>query len=412
MKRLLPLLLVLLAACSGPRTVRRAPSSGVRTGLDVLVEQGFAPLKGKRVGVISNRTGIDRRGVPILELLAAAPGVRLAAVFSPEHGYAAAQDTTIASDTVRVGGRVLPVYSLYKGGISGMRPKPEQLAGLDVLVFDIQDIGSRFYTYAASMAMALEEAKAAGVTFMVLDRPNPLGGEVVEGPVLEDRTLRLVTPTAYFPIPVRYGLTMGEVARLHNREVGHPDLVVVPLKGWKRSMWFDETGLPWTPPSPNMPDLDAASLYPGIGVFESANLSVGRGTPLPFRWIGAPWMDAERVVGLVAGQVDGVEFSVQDYTPTKRDKKDYLGELCHGVRIKVTDRDVMRPLTVFLHLALALREVHPREFSFRWDETKRMTGVEEFRRLWDTGAELGAFTALFDKGPLDFEKARRDVLLY
>ena len=409
MKRLLPLFLF-LAACSGPG--RRAPEGGVRTGLDVLVEEKFSRLKSKRVGVISNRTGVDRRGLPILELIAKARGVTLAAVFSPEHGFAAAQDTTIASDTVRVAGRVLPVYSLYKGGIAGMRPKPEQLQGLDVLIYDIQDIGARFYTYNATMAMALEESKAAGVTMMVLDRPNPIGGEVVEGPVLEDLELRKVTPTAYFPVPVRPGLTVGEIARLHNKEVGHPDLVVVPLRGWKRSRWADETGLPWVPPSPNMPDLDAASLYPGIGIFESANLSVGRGTPVPFRWIGAPWMDAEKIVARVAGQVDGVEFAVQDYTPTKRDKRDYLGELCHGVRITVTDRNVMRPLAVFRHLALALREVHPREFTFRWDETKRMTGVEEFRRLWDTGAGMDAFVALFDKGPQDFEKVRREILLY
>lgn len=410
MRRLLPAALALLAACSG--APRRPPETGVRTGLDVLVEERFAPLKGKRVGVISNRTGVDRRGRPILELLAAAPGVELAAVFSPEHGFAASVDADIASDTVRVGGRVLPVYSLYKGGIAGMRPRPEQLRGLDVLVFDIQEVGARFYTYAASMAMALEESKKAGVDFMVLDRPNPIDGETVEGPVLEDLSLRLVTPTAYFPVPVRHGLTLGELARLHNREVGHRGLTVVPMRGWKRSQWYDETGLPWVPPSPNMPDLDAASLYPGIGIFETANLSVGRGTPVPFRWIGAPWMDAEEVVARVRGQVDGVEFSVQDYTPAKRDKRDYLGELCHGVRITVTDRRVMRPLAVFRHLALALRDVHPGEFKFRWDETKRMTGVEEFRRLWETGAGMDAFVALFDQGPRDFEKVRREVLLY
>lgn len=413
MSRLAAVLLLAVAGCrTTPGTVRVRPDSGVRTGLDVLAGQGFAPLKGKRVGVISNKTGIDRRGYSILELLATAPGVELAAVFSPEHGFAAAVDTTIASDTVKVAGRVVPVHSLYKGGIHGMRPKPEQLEGLDVLIFDIQDIGARFYTYAATMAMALEETKKAGIPFFVLDRPNPIDGVTVEGPILEDLSLRLVTPTAYFPVPVRHGLTMGELARLHNREVGHPDLKVIPLEGWKRSMWFDQTGLPWTPPSPNMPDLDAASLYPGIGIFESANLSVGRGTPLPFRWIGAPWMNAEEIVARVQGQVDGVEFAVQDYTPTKRDKRDYVNEYCRGVRITVTDRRVMRPLAVFRHLALALREVHPQEFYFRWDETKRMTGVEEFRRLWDTGAGMDAFIALFEQGPRDFEKTRREVLLY
>lgn len=414
MSRLAPLLLLAaLAACgTTPPSAPVAPDTGVKTGLDVLAGQGFAPLKGKRVGVISNKTGIDRRGYSILELLATAPAVELAAVFSPEHGFAAALDTTIASDTVKVAGKAISVHSLYKGGIAGMRPKPEQLADLDALVFDIQELGVRFYTYSATMAMALEEAAKAGVPFYVLDRPNPNDGVTVEGPILEDLSLRKVTPTAYLPVPIRHGLTMGELARLHNREVGHPSLTIVPLENWKRSMWFDETGLPWTAPSPNIPDLDAAALYPGIGIFESANLSVGRGTPLPFRWIGAPWMKAEEIVARVQGQVDGVEFSVQDFTPTKRDKRDYVNEHCRGVRITVTDRRVMRPLAVFRHLALALREVHPKEFHFRWDETKRMVGVDEFRRLWETGAGMEAFIALFEQGPRDFEKTRREVLLY
>lgn len=417
MKRLLPLLLVLLAACSSPRSIRRAPSAGVRTGLDVLVEQGFAPLKGKRVGLLTNRTGIDRRGFSTLELLAAAPGVSLVSAFAPEHGFATAVDTAVpgnkgGDETIAVAGKTVHVHSLYKDKIAGMRPTPAQLADLDVLVFDIQDIGARFYTYAASMAMALEACRQADVTFMVLDRPNPIDGVTVEGPILEDMSLRLVTPTAYFPVPVRYGLTIGEMARLHNREIGHKDLVVVPMKGWKRSMWFDETGLPWVPTSPNIPDVETALLYSGVGIFESANMAVGRGTPVPFHWIGAPWMNSEEVLSRVQGQVDGVEFSLQDYTPTKSSKRDYMGEPCRGIRIKVTDRTVLRPLTLFLHLALALREVHPREFAFRWDETKRMTGVEEFRRLWDTGAGMGDFTALFDKGPQDFEPVRREVLLY
>lgn len=408
-----------LCACGGASSKRVRPDAGVRTGLDVLVEQGFSPLKGKRVGVLTNRSGQDRRALPLLDLLAAAPGVKLVSVFAPEHGFYTSVDTSMRgmekaadSDTVTVHGKVYPVYSLYRDKVYGMRPKPEQLENLDVLVFDMQEVGARFYTYAASMAMALEECKKAGITFMVLDRPNPVGGEVVEGPVLEDLSLRKVTATAYFPVPIRHGLTMGELARLHNLEVGHDKLVVVPMRGWKRSMYYDQTGLPWVPPSPNIPDVETATLYSGIGIFESAQLSVGRGTPRPFHWIGAPWMDAEKVLGLVQGQVDGVEFATQDYTPTKSTNRDYMGEPCHGIKITVTDRSVLRPTTLFLHLALALRQAHPQEFFFRWDETKRMTGVEEFRRLWETGAGMEAFRALFDKGPADFEKTRRSVLLY
>lgn len=407
MRRLLPAALLLAAACAGP-TPRHG--AGTLTGLDSLVADGFAPLRGKRVGVITNRTGVDRRGRSVVDLLAAAPGVRLEAVFTPEHGFAAASESeNIASDRLRVGGREIPLFSLYSGGIAGMRPKPEQLAGLDALVFDIQDIGARFYTYLATMAMGLEEAKKAGLEFVVLDRPNPIGGETVEGPVLEDPSLRLVTPTAYFPVPVRHGLTAGEIALLHNREVAHPRLTVVRLRGWTRGQWQDDTGLPWVPPSPNMPDLEAAALYPGVGVFESSNLSVGRGTPIPFRWIGAPWLDADALAERLAGQLDGVEVEPADFTPSK---SVFAGQACRGVRLRVTDRRALRPLTVFRKLALALRDLHPKEFQFRWDEAKRMVGVEEFRRLWESGAGEESFTALFDRGPRDFEPVRRDILLY
>ena len=398
-----------LAACSGP-SARRTSSSGTMSGLDVLVSDDFRPLKGKRVGVLTNSTAVDRRGRSIVDLLATAPGVTLAAIFTPEHGYAAATESeNIASGRTRVHGKEIPLYSLYSGGIKGMRPKPEQLQGLDVLVFDIQDIGARFYTYLATMAMALEEAKTAGVDFVVLDRPNPIRGDIVEGPILSDPSLRFVTPTAYFQVPVRHGLTAGEMARWHNRTIGQTHLSIIELRGWKRDQWHDQTGLPWVPPSPNMPSVEAAALYPGIGIFEASNLAVGRGTPVPFRWIGAPWMKAEEIVSRLQGTVEGVEFSVQDYTPSK---SVFEGQLCRGVRITVTDRDAMRPLTVFRHLALALREYNPKEFEWRWDEVKRMVGVEEFRLLWETGADDGAFSALFDKGPRDFEASRRSVLLY
>ncbi|OGS01230.1 MAG: hypothetical protein A2V88_02945 [Elusimicrobia bacterium RBG_16_66_12] len=397
-----------MAACAAPAP--RPPRAEVLTGLDVLEAEAFAPLKGKKAGVITNRTGVDRKGRSVVDMLAAAPGVALVSVFSPEHGFASSSENErISSDRIRAAGRELPLHSLYSGGIEGMRPKPEQLAGLDVLVFDIQDIGARFYTYLATMAMALEEAGKAGIEFMVLDRPNPIRGDVVEGPILEDPTLRFVTPTAYFQVPVRHGLTAGEMALWHNRTVGHPKLTVVKLQGWTRELWQDQTGLPWVPPSPNMPDVDAASLYPGIGIFEASNLSVGRGTPRPFRWIGAPWLKASELVERLEGRLDGVRFEGDDRTPAK---SVFEGQACRGVRITVTDRDAMRPLAVFRHIALALRELHPDNFAWRWDEAKRMVGTDEFRRLWESGAGDEAFLGLFDKGPRDFEIARRGVLLY
>lgn len=408
MTKLLPLVCVLLAACAGGSS-RRSSSSGVMSGLDVMVADGFRPLKGKRVGLVSNRTAVDRRGRSIADLMADG-GVNLAAIFSPEHGFAAASESeNIGSGMTKLRGKQIPLYSLYQGGMTGARPKPEQLQGLDVLVFDIQDVGARFYTYLATMAMALEEAKRAGVDFIVLDRPNPIRGDVVEGPILADPNLRFLTMTAYFQVPVRHGLTPGEMALWHNRSVGHPHLKVIPLRGWRRDMWHDQTGLPWVPPSPNMPDVEAASLYPGIGIFEASNIAVGRGTPIPFRWIGAPWMDGVEIAKRLNGTVEGVEFSAQDYTPTK---SVFEGRLCHGVKIAVVDRDAMRPLTVFRKLSLALRELHPKEFEWRWDEVKRMVGNEEYRLLWETGADEAAFIGLFDKGPRDFEGPRKAVLLY
>jgi len=242
---------------------------------------------------------------------------------------------------------------------------------------------------------------------VLCDRPNPINGVSVEGPLVQPGFDSFV---GHYPLPVRHGMTIGELARLHNvtARVG-TKLHVIPMKGWSRGLWFDETGLPWTPPSPNMPDIEAAALYPGIGIFEASNLAVGRGTPLPFRWIGAPWMNAEEIVGRLQGTVEGVEFSVQDYTPSK---SVFAGQLCRGVRILITDRDAVRPLAVFRHLALALRDLHPKEFEWRWDEAKRMVGVDEFRLLWETGAGDDAFIGLFDKGPRDFESDRRAILLY
>ncbi|MBI5624432.1 MAG: DUF1343 domain-containing protein [Elusimicrobia bacterium] len=395
-------LLLFLAPCAHP--------GPVATGLDVLEASGFAELKGKRVGLITNQTGKDGRGRTTVDVLANAPGVTLAKLFSPEHGFTGmSEEHSVSSTTLRLGGREIPIISLYSGGIKGMRPRPEDLKDLDVLVFDIQDIGARFYTYLATMAMALEEAAAAGVPFMVLDRPNPVTGRIMEGPILEDLSLRGVTPTAYFQVPVRHGMTAGEMAMFHNREVRHPALKVITLKGWKRSMWFDQTGLPWTPPSPNMPDIDAAALYPGIGCFEASNISVGRGTPFPFRWVGAPWLDAPGILKrLKAAKPAGVSFALQAYVPTK---SVFTGQRCEGIRMTITNREKLRPMEVFAHLAAAMRDLHP-EFVFRWDEVKRMVGTDAFKELYEAKEPPKAMLKLFDTGPKSFRGSRRPFLLY
>ncbi|MFI5347810.1 MAG: glycoside hydrolase family 3 N-terminal domain-containing protein [Elusimicrobiota bacterium] len=404
-----------VAACAAARPRSAAPA--VRTGLDVLEDRGFAPLKGKRVGVITNRTGIDARGRSIVDVLASAPGVTLAAVLSPEHGFTATLESgRISSSTVRAGGRDIPIVSLYLGGNAGMRPRPDQFRDFDVVIFDIQDIGARFYTYLATMGMAMEEAKKENVAFMVLDRPNPVDGVAVEGPIPDEPGLLHESSVGYFAVPTRHGLTAGEMALWHNEFVGHPDLTVVKMTGWKRGMWFDETGLPWVPPSPNMPDLEAAALYYGVANLEETNLSVGRGTPHPFGWIGAPWLNADALARRMnAAGLAGIEFSAQDETPTK---SLYAGIRCRGVRLTLTDRRTVRPLRVFAHLAAGLRDLHPKDFDLHWKsprveaESRKLVGLSAFKTLYDRGADGARLAEAMDPPTGAFQEARRPYLLY
>ncbi|MBI5238939.1 MAG: DUF1343 domain-containing protein [Elusimicrobia bacterium] len=411
-RRLLPVLLILLAGCmEPPQRPVKAPPGKVLTGIDVLEANGFQELQGRRIGLITNHTGLDSQGRSTAEVLAGAPGVDLAAIFSPEHGFQGKiEEGGVSSTTVKLAGRDIPVYSLYSGTMGGMRPQPAQLQGLDALVFDIQDVGARFYTYLATMGMAMEEAARARIAFIVLDRPNPINGLTVEGPLLTDPELPTLSPTSYFPVTVRHGLTAGEMARLHNQKARVAHLRVVRMVNWKRGMWYDQTGLPWTAPSPNMPDLTAAALYPGLGLFEAGNLSVGRGTPHPFGWVGAPWLDPKKVLGkLNESLLDGVAFSAQDYTPTK---SVYAQEPCAGILITVTDREVMRPLDVFRALDQALYEVHRADYQWRWEEVRKMTGSREFQNIWERDHDRIKIMALFNWGAEKFEKSRRDCLLY
>ena len=325
---------------------------GVFNGIDVLKKQSFAPLKGLRLGLITNHTGHDRERNSTIDLLHAAPGVTLKALFSPEHGLRGALDTNVTDSADAKTG--LPVYSLYGARRS---PTPEQLAGLDALVFDIQDIGCRFYTYISTMGLCLEAAAQAKLKFFVLDRVNPINGLAVEGPVYEGKS----SFTAFHALPLRHGMTVGELARLFNTERGwHADLTVIPLQGWRRGMWFDEAALPWTNPSPNMRSLTAATLYPGVGLLESA-VSVGRGTETPFELVGAPYIDeAKLAAALNAAQVPGVRFEATRFTPNA---SVFQGQPCGGVRIVLTDRAKCAAVDVGLALALELERLYPTNFA-------------------------------------------------
>ena len=326
----------------------------VLTGIDVLEAENFARLDGKHVGLITNRTGTNRNGKSTIDLFLAAPNLKVVAFFSPEHGLFSDVEHKVASFVDSRSG--LPIFSLYG---ETQRPTPEMLQGIDTLIFDIQDVGVRFYTYITTMAYAMEQAAKANIEFMVLDRPNPINGVDVEGPILDSNRLSF---TGYFPLPVRHGMTVGELARLFNEEnrLG-VKLGVVRMEGWKREYWFDNTGLPWINPSPNIRNLDEATLYPAVGLLESTNLSVGRGTQTPFEVFGAPWIDASRLVrSLNKREIPGVKFKPFRFTP-EADR--YKGKRCQGAKITVMNRHRFRPVTCGLEIARVLCLLYPQRFQ-------------------------------------------------
>ncbi len=332
-----------------------APGAEVETGIDVLAAEHFARLHGAHVGLITNVTGRARDGTTDIALLRDAPDVTLVALFAPEHGLAAARDELIADSRDETTG--LPVYSLYG---KGFRPTPESLAGIDTLVFDVQDVGTRFYTYASTMHRAMRAAAEGGLRFMVLDRPNPIDGLSVEGPVLSAAAAEKGFVN-HFPLPVRHGMTIGELALLIDAEE-HLGLAldVVPMRGWQRHETYDETGLPWVSPSPNLRNVDEELLYPGIGLLEGTNLSVGRGTSSPFEVVGAPWVDEAAVVAALGHErVPGVHFEATRFTPTA---STHHGQECGGVKLTITDRTAFEAVRTGLAIARVLASLYPKDW--------------------------------------------------
>ena len=379
----------------------------VASGLDVIEENGFQILKGKNVGLITNQTGVDKRGRSTVDVFANAPGLKLKALFSPEHGFAGTleQEQIESGSFTLPGGEKIPMYSLYG---ATRAPTVEMLRGLNALVFDIQDIGARFYTYATTMAMAMESAKANDIEFIILDRPNPIDGNTIEGATRDPGIRDFI---AYMPVPTRHGMTMGELARIFNfhARLG-ARLQVVALKGWRRDMFFEQTGLPWVRPSPNMPDTQAATLYPGTGCFEASNLSVGRGTPHPFGWIGAPWLKPKKLLKrLRKADLPGVTFSAQTYTP---EKSVFEGEKSNGIRIVITDKSKVRALDVFAHLVTALRDTHPKTFKLKEERMTLMTGSPSFIDLYKKNSDAQEIITLFKTEARRFASERSPFLLY
>ncbi|QDV48564.1 exo-beta-N-acetylmuramidase NamZ domain-containing protein [Gimesia fumaroli] len=374
----------------------------VLTGIDVLRQQQFKPLKGLRIGLITNHTGVSRDGKSTVQLLQAAPGVHLKTLFSPEHGFAGKLDVAKIDDSTdqKTG---LKIFSLYG---KTRTPTPESLQDLDVLVFDIQDIGTRFYTYISTMGNAMRAAKKQGIKFIVLDRPNPINGVDFAGPVLEEGSQSFV---GYHRIPVRHGMTAGELARMFNEELKiNVDLQVIPLKNWKRDMYYDETGLTWVNPSPNMRNLNEAVLYPGIGLLETTNLSVGRGTDTPFEWIGAPWLDGMKLARqLNRSGLSGVRFVPVQFTP---ESSKFSGELCGGVNFIITDRGQFQSVRTGLEVAHQLRLLFPDQW-----ETKSFNRLLGNQRVFDAvvaGQSVFAIQALSQQELAEFAVRRAKFLLY
>ena len=373
----------------------------VLTGIDVLERDGFKELAGLRIGLVTNQTGRDRYGRSTIDVLANARGVKLVALFSPEHGIRGVADERVSDTKDEKTG--LPIYSLYG---ESRRPSADQLKGLDALVYDIQDVGARFYTYITTLGYLIEEAAKVKLPVFVLDRPNPINGVDVEGPLADPDKLSF---TAFHTIPVRHGMTVGELARLYNdqRRIG-ADVRVIKMENWRRAMWLDATGLVWVNPSPNMRSLTEASLYPGVGLLEATNVSVGRGTDTPFELVGAPWMKGQTLAGYLNERaIPGVRFIPVRFTPKS---SVFKNEECHGINIIITDRAKFRSVSTGIEIAAALHRLFPAAWKVdgyfhllvntdTFERLKRGESPEEIERSWSNALD-------------EFRRARQRALLY
>jgi len=424
-----------LAGCGGSGRSER-PAAGpavaaVRPGVEVFLEKRLDLVKGKRVGLITNPTGTDGRLRSTIDLFRANPEVRLVALYGPEHGVrgnaqAGEYVPFYFDEKYR-----LPVFSLYgqsfkpdpgmlrnideymrsfdtKG--TGKVPEASMVEEIDALVFDIQDVGTRVYTYIATMAYAMQAAAESGIDFIVLDRPNPVNGTDMEGAVLEYPEFSSFI--GLFPTPLRHGMTAGELALLFNDKYldRKAKLTVIPMEGWTREMWHDGTGLPWVIPSPNMPTLDTATVYPGLVAIEGTNLSEGRGTTRPFELFGAPWIDANELTRVLNGlDLPGVRFREAWFTPCF---SKFTGELCGGCQIHVTDRKAFRSVATVLHIVKTVRDMYPAKFAFHPDYFDKVMGTASVRKVLEAGADVGTVLAAMQPGLEAFAALRVAYLLY
>ena len=373
----------------------------VLLGIDVLAAGGFAELTGLRIGLLANQSSRDAAGRRTVDVLAKAPGVKLVALFSAEHGLGADREGNIESGRDTATG--LTIHSLYG---ASRRPSAAMLAGLDAVVVDLQDVGVRFYTYATTMAYLMEEAAKRRVKVIVLDRPNPIGAAGVRGPTLEPELKSFV---AYFEMPLQHAMTLGELARLFNaeRKIG-ADLAVVAMRGYRSNSWFDQTGLAWVKPSPNLPTAESTILYPGVALIEQTNVSVGRGTSTPFELVGAPWVDGQALAGYLGRRrIAGVRFEPAAFTPSS-DR--YAGKRCHGIRIVLSDRTVLNAPRLGMELAVALHRLHPKEFAVR--DMLALLGSRRTLAAIEAGEDPATIGQRWQAGVDAFTATRAKYLLY
>ncbi|MFY0780971.1 DUF1343 domain-containing protein [Peribacillus simplex] len=386
--------------------VKEKKKQKVNPGIEVLLKEEKDVLSGKKVGLITNPTGIDSKLTSIVDLLHDDPDINLTALFGPEHGVRGDAQAGASVEYYIDEKTGLPVYSLYG---KTKKPTPEMLKDVEVLVFDIQDVGTRYYTYIYTMAYAMEAAKENDIPFIVLDRPNPQGGESVDGPVLEPEFSSFV---GLYPIPLKHGMTVGELATLFNKEfkIG-ADLKVIKMKGWKRDMDYDDTGLPFVLPSPNMPTVSTTFVYPATGLIEGTNVSEGRGTTKPFELIGAPYINGDELAGkLNALRLPGVKFRAASFTPLF---SKHAGKLSHGVEIYITDREEFKAVPTGLHIIKTIQDLYPGDFEFlAANNFNLLIGNGWVRSRIEEGSSVNEIMKEYQEKQDAFKKVRKNYLLY
>jgi uncharacterized protein YbbC (DUF1343 family) len=417
MKSLVPAVLVSASLTAGPILLSsnapqgapvkpHASAAAVLPGIEVFLADLPREVRRKRVGLITNHTGIDRSRTSDIDLIARHPDLKLVALLAPEHGIRGNVQAGVKIHDEKDQKTGIPIFSLYMAEDRG--PTPEMLKDVDALVYDLQEVGGRTWTYVSTMALSMQAARKKNIPFVVLDRPNPIGGEIVEGALLDPAFRSFV---GMYPIPARHGMTVGELATLFNQEHGiGANLIVVRTANWRRSQWFDDTGLPWVNPSPNLRSLAAVTSYPGSVYFEGTNLTEGRGTDRPFEQIGASWLDAAHVAKVMNGmRLPGIRFEAMTMAVDKSAAK-FPGQTIPALRFAITDRNVYRPVRTMLLLIVEIRKHHPREFA--WGPSiDRLTGSDRVRAAID-GGRLPALLEEWDREAADFLESRKPYLLY